>query len=74
MKELLNEVYMCENHASATISFQLKFIKSIPVEKLVSQTRKKRSHDEGGTDVPFTHVFCEEFKVRVPFVADDFST
>lgn len=24
-------------------------------------------------DAPFTHVFCEEFKVRVPFVADDFS-
>lgn len=51
MKELLNEVYMSENHASATISFQLKFIESIP----------------------FTHVFCEELKVRVPFVADDFS-
>jgi len=51
MKELLNEVYMGENHASATISFQLKFIESIP----------------------FTHVFCEELKVRVPFVADDFS-
>lgn len=30
MKELLNEVYMSENHASATISFQLKFIESVP--------------------------------------------
>lgn len=45
MQELLNEVYMSENHASATISFELKFIESIP----------------------FTHVFREEFKVRVPF-------
>jgi len=51
MEELLDEVYMSENHASTTISFELKFIESIP----------------------FTHVFCEELKVRVPFVADDFS-
>jgi len=51
MQELLNEVHMGKNHASAAISFKLKFIES----------------------VPFTHVFCEELKVRIPFVADDFS-
>jgi len=51
MQELLNEVHMGKNHASATISLELKFIES----------------------VPFTHVFCEELKIRVPFVANDFS-
>ncbi len=30
MQELLNEVYVSKNHASAAISFQLKFIESIP--------------------------------------------
>lgn len=33
MEELLYEVYMGENHASATISFELKFIESIPGRK-----------------------------------------
>ena len=30
MEELLNEVYMSENHASATISLELEFVESIP--------------------------------------------
>ena len=62
---------MSENHAPATISFELKFIESIPGEK--SKSGRRATIMGRQADGPFTHVFCEELKVRVPFVADDFS-
>ena len=34
MQELLNKVHMSKNHVSATISLKLKFIKSVPGEKI----------------------------------------
>ena len=73
MQELFDEVYVGENHTPAAISFQLQLVKSVTGE--VGKTwEKKEATDAESVDEPFVHVFCEELKVGIPFVANNFPT
>jgi hypothetical protein len=61
---------MCEHHTPTAVSFELQFIESITIEEAV-ETRR-RSNGCGIEDGPFAHVFCQEVKVGIPFVTNDF--
>ena len=67
MEELFDQVNVCQHHTTTAISLQLQLVQSISAvqhEVELGQSRKC---------LPFAHVICEQFEVRVPLVTDDFS-
>ena len=70
VQELLDEVYVCEDHTATAVPLQLQLVKRISAKD--GEQRVQRE-DERRADGPFGDVVGEKLEVGVPLVADNLS-